>query len=193
MSLIRFSFDDGPKPLGALTSLTEILKGHHILADFYVNGVEIAASDETRAAVRKLHKAGHKVENHAWTHKSLKPMPIEQVRKEVGDTQALIEKLTGRKPTRLRPPFGAGGFGTPDPELAAVAKEYDLAITLWHVDTRDWESPRGLKPKLDKIMKEVERQKHKPLMDILMHVQSETAKDLELLIGSLKKKGYKFG
>lgn len=193
MSLIRFSFDDGPKPLGALTGITDTLQKHQIIADFYVNGVEIVVSDDTRKAVQKLHAAGHRVENHAWTHKSLKTMPIEEVRKEVGDTQALIEKLTTRAPTRLRPPYGAGGGTPPDPELATVAKEFKLAITLWDVDTRDWEKPRGLKPKLAKILKDVETKKYKPLMDILMHVQTETAKDLELLISNLKKKGYKFG
>jgi peptidoglycan/xylan/chitin deacetylase (PgdA/CDA1 family) len=194
MGLIRLSFDDGPKPLLALEKILGTLEQHAIKADFYLNGVEVDESDATRKAAKKIGDKGHKVENHAWSHKRLDTMPLEEVRKEVSDTQAVIKKVTEKTPTRLRPPFGAGAFSKPvDPELAAIAKEQNLTITIWNVDTEDWKRPKGLKQKMKSIMDQVGKNKHRELIDILMHVQAETADDLEVLIGKLKSDGYQFG
>ena len=121
-------------------------------------------------------------------------MPLAEVRSEVGRTQAIIEEITGRAPTRLRPPFGAGAFSRPpDAELAQAAREHGLTITLWQVDTNDWRAPRGLSSKLADIMAQVERNKHRPMTDILMHVLAETAEDLQGLVTRLKNDGYGFG
>lgn len=151
-------------------------------------------TDAAKAAMIAVHKAGHRVENHAWSHDDLEPMPLEQVRREIGLTQDLIEKTIGRAPTRLRPPYGAGALGNDrDPELFQVVAELDLTVTLWQVDSRDWEAPKGLAPKIDKIMNDVASSKHRALTDILMHVLPNTANDLDGLITLLKSEGYSFG
>jgi len=191
MGKLRLSFDDGPKPTDALTKILTILADHSIIADFYVNGIEMDSA-ETKAAVRKIHDKGHKVENHAWSHKRLDTMSLEEVRQEISRNQDMIQAATGRFPTRLRPPYGAGAYPKSlDTEVVKAAQEFNLTLTLWQVDTEDWKSP--ISGKYDKILSDVKAKQHLELTDILMHVLNNTADGLNTLIEKLKEKGYEFG
>lgn len=191
MGKILLTFDDGPKPISSLDTILSILEEHNIISDFYCTGAEMSASNTTREAVARIHNAGHKVENHAWSHKRLDTMPIDELRDEVSRTQDLITDLTGETPTKLRPPYGAGAFGSSkDAELVTVAEEYNLQLTLWDVDTRDWEKPVGLSSKISSILEQIERNKNKDIIDVLMHVLPNTADDLTLLIKAINDEGY---
>ena len=165
-----------------------------VTADFYVNGAEVAESDATREATLRIHQGGHRVENHAWSHIALDGLPLADVQSELRRTQDLITEVTGRAPTRLRPPFGAGAFSRPpDPELSQAAGELGLSLTLWQVDTNDWRSPRGLRAKMRDIMAQVARNRDRAMTDVLMHVQTETANDLPDFIARLRNDGYSIG
>ncbi|QDC07898.1 polysaccharide deacetylase family protein [Oceanicola sp. D3] len=188
---IRLSFDDGPKPVSALTQILKTLEDNKIIADFYVNGVEMEDSGG-KAAVQAIHAAHHKVENHAFHHVKLSPLPIEKLREEVRSNQQIIKDAIGVAPTRLRPPYGDGMWTNPkDPELLQVAQEEGLTITLWRVDTEDWKAPMA--GKWDWVMGEVQKWATKDLNDVLMHVLDTTARDLPELITRLKGAGYEFG
>ncbi len=44
-------------------------------------------------------------------------------------TQQVIKKACGRTPTRVRPPYGAGGWPKKyDPEIARVARSLSMSI-----------------------------------------------------------------
>ena len=188
---IRLSFDDGPKPVPALTKILKILDDNHIVADFYVNGVEMEDA-AGKAAAQAIHAGHHKVENHAFHHIKLSPLPIETLREEVKKNQKIIKDTVGVLPTRLRPPYGDGMWTNPkDPELLQVAREENLTITLWQVDTEDWKVPMA--DKWDWVMGEVKKRATKDLNDVLMHVLETTARDLPELITRLKGEGYEFG
>lgn len=107
----------------------------------------------------------------------------------------MIEKVTGYKPTRVRPPYGAGGWPKKyDPELESVVKKLGLSIHNWDVDTEDWRKPRGLlgAERLKKMEKKLDKNKNKATLNVLMHVQKKTARDLQGLIDYLRKKGFRF-
>ena len=200
MGIVRLSFDDGPlddnkksPSLSALNSIKGTLHDQGITADFYVNGVEVDKSAQTREAVTALHKAGHRVENHAWDHKPLNQMTLDEVRSQINRTQEIIKQLTDRTPTRLRPPYGEGAFGKMDPDLVTAAAEAKVTITLWQVDTKDWAPTKGLATKMTKILDDIEKKKHRPMTDVLMHVLNETARDLEALIARIKAAGHVIG
>ncbi|MEZ5448263.1 MAG: polysaccharide deacetylase family protein [Thiolinea sp.] len=68
-----------------------------------------------------------------------------RVRSELERTQIAIQQATGQTPTKVRPPYGAGGWpGHYDRELARVAANLGLSIHNWDVDTEDWRAPAGL-------------------------------------------------
>jgi peptidoglycan/xylan/chitin deacetylase (PgdA/CDA1 family) len=198
---VLLSFDDGPgastgqpKPpasIQALRSILATLQANGIVAEFYVIGSEVKQFPE---GAKLIVHSGHKIQNHTWSHPQLAKLSLAKVREELGDTQRIIREVTGATATKVRPPYGAGGWpGHFDPEIFKVSKELNLTIKNWDVDTEDWRAPRGLKDKLSNIKKQLLAKKTpaKP-SDILMHIQSETARDLPYFISQLKSWGFSF-
>lgn len=188
---VVLSFDDGPEPVEALDKIMDTLRAHRIKAEFYVLGVEVAKSP---AATASIAKNGHAVQNHSWDHPRLDKLPQAEVVKQLVDTQEAIAAATGQVATKVRPPYGAGGWPRQiDAELGKAAKTLALAIHNWDVDTEDWKAPRGVGlTKLPAIRQQLDRSPKASHIDILMHVQPETANDLPALIDNLKQWGYAF-
>ena len=188
---VIFSFDDGPAPTGALGEILKILSSSNISAEFYVLGAEVK---KYPAAARSIVAQGHTIQNHSWSHPNLATIAERRVFQEVSDTQEAIFQATQKRATRLRPPFGAGGWpGKFDPEISTVAKKLSLTIHNWDVDTEDWRSPRGIGPsKLEGIQKQIERKKKVNTLNVLMHVMNETARDLPQFIRFFKDLNFTF-
>ena len=189
--LIVLSFDDGPAPVDALGTILTVLQTNAITAEFYLLGNE---ASEHPDATQLIARHGHKIQNHSWSHANLATADEAVVRSELQRTQKIIKEIAGVTPTRVRPPYGAGGWPTKyDPELAKVAKELSLSINNWDVDTEDWRAPRGIGPKkLESIKTQLAKNKGKGVLNVLMHVQNETARDLSGFIKFLKTLGFKF-
>jgi len=178
---IIFSFDDGPAPSGALKTILSVLKSNLIRAEFYVLGSEV---EKNPISTKSIVDQGHKIQNHSWSHQNLAKASEDEVFSELDKTQKIIEKITGTKPTKIRPPYGAGGWPRKfDPELAKVACTLGLSIYNWDIDTEDWKQPRGIKSdKFKKINTQLKQTKNKTVLNVLMHVQNETASDLPAFI-----------
>jgi peptidoglycan/xylan/chitin deacetylase (PgdA/CDA1 family) len=187
---VTLSFDDGPIPTSALRSILDTLDRHGIKAEFYVLGKEV---DSQPAAVKEIAGQGHRVQNHSYTHPNLASLSKAAVRRELEKTQESIKKAAGVTPTKIRPPYGAGGWPPYDRELAAVANELSLTIQNWDIDTEDWKSPKGIGPsKRAMIEREFARKQHQREFNVLMHVLPDTADDLDDFINQLKAWGFSF-
>ena len=186
---VILSFDDGPAPVSALESILQTLQENEIKAEFYVLGNEVEQYPE---AARMIVRQGHDIQNHSWSHPDLAKAPEQDVRWELEQTQNIIEDATGTIPTKIRPPYGAGGFrGHMDPELVEVANDLSLTIITWDIDTEDWKAPQGLGlAKIQNIENQFMQQQRKVLFNILMHVQPGTARDLPSFISQLKEWGF---
>ena len=183
---VVLTFDDGPAPVSALESILETLKEQEIKAEFYVLGSEVRLYPE---AARKIVQQGHDIQNHSWSHPNLAEESERDIRRELEQTQNIIKNETGVTPSKIRPPYGAGGFrGHLDPELVEVARELSLTIVTWDIDTEDWKAPKGLgEEKIGNIQSQFAQQPRQSLFSILMHVQPETARDLSSFISQLRK------
>jgi hypothetical protein len=63
----------------------------------------------------------------------------------------------------------------------------------WEIDSEDWKHPRGVgSDKIVMMKKQFERQAGKRNFNVLMHVKTETAKDLPNLILQLQSWGFSF-
>jgi peptidoglycan/xylan/chitin deacetylase (PgdA/CDA1 family) len=187
---VLLSFDDGPSPASALSSILDILDRYGIKADFYVLGQEV---DRSPKATKEIAARGHKLQNHSYTHPNLAKASKSFIRKELEKTQDSIKKVVGVTPTKIRPPYGAGGWPPYDRELAAVAKEFSLAIHNWDIDTEDWKSPKGIGPsKRAMIEQQFQRSQSRTEFNVLMHVLKDTAEDLGDFIEQLKQWGFTF-
>ncbi len=187
---VILSFDDGPAPTGPLRSILDTLDRYDIKAEFYVLGREV---DSSPAAVKDIADRGHTVQNHSYTHPNLARGSRKFVQKELEKTQESIKKAAGVTPTKIRPPFGAGGWPPYDRELAAVAAELSLIIQNWDIDTEDWKRPKGVGPsKRRMIERQFQRKQGQTELNVLMHVLKETAEDLPDFIEQLKQWGFSF-
>jgi peptidoglycan/xylan/chitin deacetylase (PgdA/CDA1 family) len=189
---VVLTFDDGPAPIGALKDILKTLRHEDIKAEFFVIGSEV---EENPQKTKMIVREGHDIQNHSWSHVNLATASEEQVRLELSQTQDVIADVTGVTPTKVRPPFGAGGFeGDIDPELAAVAEELDLDIVVWDIGTVDWSTPEGLGPeKIANIENQFLQQPDKTEYDILLHVNEGTAAELPAFIAQLSEWGFTFG
>lgn len=183
---VVLSFDDGPGLVSALDSILQTLRENEIKAEFYVLGEEVRQYPE---ATRKIVEQGHDIQNHSWSHPNLATASEQEVRRELERTQDIIEEVTGVRPTKIRPPYGAGGFRRSlDQELIKVAQELSLAIVTWDIDTEDWKAPQGLGPeKIAYIEEQFTQQRRRVSFNVLMHVLAGTARDLPSFISQLRE------
>jgi len=188
---LLLSFDDGPAPVSALRSILDTLDAAGIKAEFFVLGKEV---DSFPAAAKEIVQRGHRAQNHSYSHINLASASEAAVRSELEKTQDSIRRATGTTPTKIRPPYGAGGWPPYDPQLARVAASLSLQIENWDIDTEDWKSPKGtMDPaKLRMIKKQLDQRGGSGPLKALMHIQSETASDLGRFISQLKAWGHDF-
>jgi peptidoglycan/xylan/chitin deacetylase (PgdA/CDA1 family) len=191
------TFDDGPlddkgKDVALKTTL-DVLGASGIQGTFYVLGEEVKKAP---TLARLIVDRGHSLQSHAFSHVELPKLPEARMREALQKTQDIIFQTTGVRPHRLRPPYGAGWVGLKSAVLIKVATELGLRLTGWDVDTNDWKTPRGL---LDSKKFYPARQDWKPLslkrgrsLDVLMHVNQDTARDLQAFILGLQKEGWEF-
>lgn len=188
---VLLSFDDGPAPVTALISTLNTLAANNIKADFYLLGREVV---QHRHEARRIVEAGHSAQNHSWSHPNLARLSESRVRSELERTQQAIIDATGFTPTKIRPPYGAGGWaGNYDRELLRVARSMNLAIHNWDIDTEDWRRPAGLgAARLRDIKRQLSGHSRQTRLDVLMHISHATARDLPNFIVQLKRWGYGF-
>jgi peptidoglycan/xylan/chitin deacetylase (PgdA/CDA1 family) len=178
---VALTFDDGPDP--AYTPLIlDVLAKYDAKATFFEVGQNVAKHP---ALTKRIHAAGHSVQNHTWTHADLRPLSAAGFRQQVTSTDQAIRAQTGGTPTCLRPPYG-GVNSTVTKRAKALGKE----LVVWDIDSRDW-----TKPGTAAIVKRVVGGVHNGSV-ILMHDgggnRSQTVAALPTILKALKAQGYGF-
>lgn len=179
-NVVLLTFDDAPKDEAVLRSILDTLDQFHAKAIFFVNGYRAEQHPEL---LRLIADRGHPIGNHAWDHVNLREVPAEDLEKQIGDVQRLVEEITGEAPLFFRPPHGAGNDA-----VRSKAAEYDLLYMNWSNGSRDWMD--GYQ-ETDQIIDSVMEQLHAG-SNILMHELPWTAEALEPLLTRLQEKGYRF-
>lgn len=82
--------------------------------------------------VKRVFDAGNEIGIHTWSHKELTKLSSDEIKKEVDNTASKIEKITGKRPTLVRPPYGSINEN--------VKNTIDNPLILWNVDSLDWKS-----------------------------------------------------
>jgi peptidoglycan-N-acetylglucosamine deacetylase len=195
---VILTFDDGPlgddgRKAECLRLILNTLKQHGAIGIFYVLGNEVKQYPEL---ARLIVNEGHIIQNHSWNHERLPDLSEKELRTNLQNTQDTIYRITGRRPSRLRPPYGAGLKA----ELVnRVANQLGLDVTGWDIDTRDARSGAIANPHLRLELcdppwmdwKSTYNRRRKPL-DILMHVKKTTGLALGIFMGKLKGAGWRF-
>ena len=79
---------------------------------------------------RRAIELGCEIGIHTTNHSDLTKLTSEELDTVIYDAADKIETLTGKRPTLLRPPYGA--------LTRDIAKQYPFSFILWNVDPYDW-------------------------------------------------------
>jgi peptidoglycan/xylan/chitin deacetylase (PgdA/CDA1 family) len=126
---VLLTFDDGPNP-NTTPHILDVLKRRNVKGVFFVVGVNVRKYPEI---LKRIHDEGHTIGNHTFYHLNLRQHGAERIVREIRDTNALIQQITGVKPTLFRPPYGAVNATV----LETLRKE-GMSVMLWSIDPGDW-------------------------------------------------------
>jgi len=109
-----YSVDRGEEKICALTfdaawddsdtdRLIEILDKNDAKATFFVVGTW---AEKYSASVKKLSESGHEIANHSDTHPHINNLSEQKIAEEIKACDDKIERITGKRPTLFRGPYG---------------------------------------------------------------------------------------
>ncbi len=190
--VVALTFDDGPSP-GSL-ALAEYLLAEGIRGTFFLCGANVLRHPEIAL---ELHRRGHELGNHTFSHARLAPrigwqmnfLPATEIYEELARAQQVIAECTGFHPRLFRAPYGMRWFG-----LRRAQKRLGLQGVMWTVLGQDW------KLKADQIVNYV-LPRVSPGGIICLHDGrdtranpnvSATLQAVPLLVDRLRERGYTF-
>lgn len=159
----------------------DVLKQENVKATFFLSGPWAKNHAEL---VQRIKADGHQIESHGQAHVDLNTLGRAGAAKNIASAHAILEELTGRGPTYIRPPNGAF-----NKESVQAAKDLGYATVIWSVDSLDWKNPG-----VDTIINRTVKLTH-PGAIILMHASDsckQTDQALPTVIRTLRQQGYKF-
>lgn len=130
--------------------------------------------------VEEIYKRGHEIGNHSATHPNMSELSSEQIAEELNSTGDEISKITGKKPTVFRPPYGDY-----NDNLILEAKKNGYYTIQWDVDSIDWKE-LGTQSVVDRVTRNV-----KPGSIVLFHNNAKYVREyLPLVLERLIADGY---
>lgn len=185
--VIYLTFDDGPSVI--TNKILDILKEKDVKATFFLIGNQIVGFEDT---VKKIHKEGHSVGLHTYTHKFKRIYRNnDNFIKEMTDCRNEINKITGTNPNIIR--FPGGSRKRLNNEFLNKLHKDNFKIYDWNVQVSD-----GIKPKTpsSKLFREATKDTASisPII-LLMHcdyMHKNTCTALPKIIEYYKQQGYVF-
>ncbi|MBT3162666.1 polysaccharide deacetylase family protein [Streptomyces sp. Vc74B-19] len=175
---IALTFDAGPSKHSA--RLLDILKEEQVPATFFLLGKRHI--DTYPELVRRMAAEGHELASHTWTHRILTDLEPDEIREELVRTNEEIERLTGRRPTLMRPPQGRT-----DDTVHEISRELGLSEVLWSVTAKDYRTSDS-----DLITRRVLDQSSRDGIILLHDLYDGTVPAVPGIIDALKARGYVF-
>lgn len=179
--MIALTFDDGPHPKETHEVL-DVLDKYNVKGTFFVVGKHANWYSEP---LKRAAKERHEIGNHTFSHPDISCLSSDDIKREIKECEDTLIRLTGKKPTLFRPPYGSYSKD----KLAEIAKESGYKIILWTtIDAKDWKNPPSSQIS-DTIINKAQNG------DIILlhdYGTENTVKALDTIISEMIKKGYKF-
>ena len=160
-------------------ALLEIMEQNDIRCTFFA--VQFWVENYPEYA-KKIVDAGHELGTHSRTHPYMSKLSKNEIVSELKTSSEAIEKITGKKVTLFRPPYGDYNN-----LLIDTCAELGLYPIQWDVDSLDWKNLSGS----EIAMRIVNGAKNGSI--ILCHNNGlHTAEALPMIFSTLKNRGYEF-
>ncbi|OIV36495.1 deacetylase [Mangrovactinospora gilvigrisea] len=129
LKCVALTFDAGPS--ANTPKLLQVLRAKHTHATFFMLGKNhVMKHPET---VRAMAAGGHELANHTWSHKILTKIPEAEARREIERTEIAVQRITGTRPTLMRPPQGRT-----NQKVIDLCKKLGVSQVLWSVTAKDY-------------------------------------------------------
>ncbi len=126
---LLLTFDDGPDP-ESTPEVLKVLNKYGIEATFFCVGEKVQKYPDI---FQKIVANGHAVGNHTWSHSwKFTFFAARKVKKELYDTEFMIEKITGKRTRLFRPPFGVT-----NPIIAKAVQGLNYKTVGWSIRSLD--------------------------------------------------------
>lgn len=148
------------------------VKTTFFLVDFWVN--------KHPEVVKEIDKRGHEIGNHSTNHPYMSKLDEVQIIKELKTTEESIKRITGKRTTLFRPPFGDY-----NDKLIKTCRENGYYVIQWDVDSLDWKE-FGVQPVVDRVTRNI-----KNGSIVLFHNNAKYVSEyLPIVLEKLKTEGY---
>lgn len=127
---VALTFDDGPDP-EITPRVLDVLAEAGARATFFVLGER---AERYPDLVRRALAEGHAVGNHTYSHAACRSLGLDEFRKEVDATDAILESLGAGGRSPFRPPWGEIRL----PQAASLLRA-GRRVALWSWNTRDYQ------------------------------------------------------
>ena len=176
---IVLTFDDGPRETG-MQEIIAALAPSNVKATFFLVG---KFAQRFGRVTLLLHRAGHELANHTFTHPRLYQDPsVEHIMLQAKRCDNVLEELGIRKTRFLRPP--GGGWNT---RIFNAMRRSNLRLGLWSLNTADY-TGRPKEEIVNLVLGSV-----RPGDVILMHSgMPNTVEALPEIVSALQKRGFTF-
>ncbi|MBI5233767.1 MAG: polysaccharide deacetylase family protein [Deltaproteobacteria bacterium] len=176
---IALTFDDGPHPINT-PRILDILKGYNAKATFFLVGECVERHPEI---CKRMIAEGHDIGGHGQTHRILRHIPINEIRREIETSFETIRRCVGIDTRLFRPPHGKLGIG-----LLFYTVRHGITTVLWSISPDDWLETK----KPDEILGDINRGFRGGDIVLLHDVMDTIVEMLPRLMETFKKKGIRF-
>ena len=175
---VAVTFDDGPNPANT-PKVLDIFKRYGAKATFFVLG-ELAT--QHKGIIARAAAEGHEIASHTWSHIKMTGSSDEKIISEMDRTNAVIIEATGRRPSLMRPPYGA----TNQHIMDMMMDRYGMTSVLWNVDTQDWKHPG-----VDVVVNRVLSAAQNGSIILLHDIHASTLAAVESIVSGLQQRGFR--
>lgn len=180
--VVAFTFDDGPGPRWT-SMVLDTLDAFGVSATFFVVGRHLAAhADLVRGRLDR-----HEVGNHSWSHPDLAMLDAPKVERQISRAHDTIQRLTGRVPGLLRPPYGHLGGST---LIAADKLGYD--VVLWSHEMNEQRYLRHPRDQVQDIVTNVQPGQIVLAHDVGTSDRLVALRQLGAMFTGLRQRGFRF-
>lgn len=113
-----------------IDSILKTLQENHVKITFFMVGDWIEKFPE---AVKKINEAGHEIASHSNTHPHVNNLSYEKNIEEIEKSNDKIEKITGKRTTIYRAPYGEY-----NDTVIKAAQDKGYFCLQWNLDTLDY-------------------------------------------------------
>ncbi len=180
---VLLTIDDTPM-VDTTQLILEILSKYNVQAIFFINGYLFEDQEPMKEMVKEIHRRGHLIGNHSWSHTSFDELDSTETVQEIEKLQNKVEELVGYRPHYFRPPYGQH-----NDYLMDILADMNMQATNWTLMSYDWNFDETDDP--DEIVELTLDQLHDGA-NMLFHDRKVSVKALERLLDKLIGRGYEF-